>query len=140
MKKEILETFEKLGFEMEELDDLGYRFMYEGLSYLLIKSDSDEEFLSIAVNVIDEELEENLCYRLMNEINSNLKYIKANMFAERVWLFYERELLGECDLEEVITRMILHLETGVYFVVKTFTEMTDVDDDVDVDDDCEPEE
>ena len=36
--------------------------------------------------------------------------------AKGMWLFYERELFGDEDLKQVISRMILHLEAGFMFL------------------------
>ena len=60
---------------------------------------------------------------LLEKINSTLKYIKAYMLGNSVWLFYERELFGEEDLMTVISRMILHLEAGLSFARKAMTEI-----------------
>ena len=60
---------------------------------------------------------------LLEKINSTLKYIKAYMLGNSVWLFYERELFGEEDLMTVISRMILHLEAGFVFARKVMAEI-----------------
>ena len=59
----------------------------------------------------------------MNKINSTLKYIKAYELSKSIWLFYERELLGNEDLVKVISHMILHLEAGLMFSRKTLAEI-----------------
>ena len=60
---------------------------------------------------------------LQEKINSSLKYIKAYLLGDSVWLFYERQLMGEEDLETVIPRMILHLEAGLEFARKSMAEL-----------------
>ena len=60
---------------------------------------------------------------LLEKINSTLKYVKAYMLVNSVWLFYEREILGEEDLMTVISRMILHLEAGLVFARKAMAEI-----------------
>ena len=59
----------------------------------------------------------------MEKINSTLKYVKAYLFGDSVWMFYERELLGGEDLQLVISRMILHLEAGLQFARKAIAEI-----------------
>ena len=150
MKEKILEAFRDLGFKLEEEEGMGYCFNYEGLNLLYMYNENDEEFLNIAlpgiVEVEDDKMLQ-IC-ALLEKINSTLKYIKAYMLGNSVWLFYERELIeqreqsrtcsdyaesrekktegqlcGEEDLMTVISRMILHLEAGLVFARKTMAEI-----------------
>ena len=135
---------------MEEEEGMGYCFNYEGLNLLYMYNENDEEFLNIAlpgiVEVEDDKMLQ-IC-ALLEKINSTLKYIKAYMLGNSVWLFYERELIeqreqsrtcsdyaesrekktegqlcGEEDLMTVISRMILHLEAGLVFARKAMAEI-----------------
>lgn len=117
MRKKFLEVFKALGFEMEEIE-IGYGFHYEGKHYLYMPNDEDEDFLNIALPaVLDIDDENNVSfYQLMDKINGTLKYVKANIFNDSMWLFYERELIDDEDLKQVIFRMILHLESGFMFL------------------------
>ena len=150
MKEKILEAFRELGFKLEEEEGMGYCFKYEGLNLLYMYNENDEEFLTIAlpgiVEVEDDKMLQ-IC-ALLEKINSTLKYIKAYMLGNSVWLFYERELIeqreqsrtcsdyaesrekktesqlcGEEDLMTVISRMILHLEAGLVFARKAMAEI-----------------
>ena len=150
MKEKILEAFRELGFKLEEEEGMGYCFKYEGLNLLYMYNENDEEFLNIAlpgiVEVEDDKMLQ-IC-ALLEKINSTLKYIKAYMLGNSVWLFYERELIeqreqsrtcsdyaesrekktegqlcGEEDLMTVISRMILHLEAGLVFARKAMAEI-----------------
>ena len=150
MKEKILEAFRDLGFKLEEEDGMGYCFNYEGLNLLYMYNESDEEFLNIALPGIVEVEEDRMLQicALLEKINSTLKYIKAYMVGNSVWLFYERELIeqreqsrtcsdyaesrekktegqlcGEEDLMTVISRMILHLEAGLVFARKAMAEI-----------------
>lgn len=125
MKEKILETFRDLGFKLEETEGMGYCFYYEGLNLLYMYNENDEEFLSIALPGIIEVEEGKLLQTcgLLEKINSSLKYVKAYMIGNSVWLFYERELFGEEDLPKVISRMILHLEAGLVFARKAMAEI-----------------
>ena len=126
MKEKILEAFRDLGFKLEEEEGMGYCFNYEGLNLLYMYNENDEEFLNIALPGIVEVEEDKMLHvcALLEKINSTLKYIKAYMLGNSVWLFYERELFeNEEDLMTVISRMILHLEAGLAFARKAMAEI-----------------
>ena len=125
MKEKILEAFAELGFQLEQMDDFGYGFSYEGTNFIFMPNSDDEEFLNICVPGIYDLKEESplLFIELMNKINSTLKYIKAYELGKSIWLFYERELFGDEDLAKVISRMILHLEAGLMFSRKAMAEI-----------------
>ena len=125
MKGKILEAFAELGFKLEQMDDFGYGFSYEGTNFIFMPNSDDEEFLNICVpGIYDLEEESPLTFiELMNKINSTLKYIKAYELGKSIWLFYERELFGDEDLAKVISRMILHLEAGLMFSRKAMAEI-----------------
>ena len=125
MKEKILEAFAELGFQLEQMDDFGYGFSYEGTNFIFMPNTDDEEFLNISVpGIYDLEEESPLSFiELMNKINSTLKYIKAYELGKSIWLFYERELFGDEDLAKVISRMILHLEAGLMFSLKAMAEI-----------------
>lgn len=137
MKEKILEAFRNLGFKLEEEKGMGYSFNYEGLNLLYMYNEDDEEFLNIALPCIIEVEDDKMLHTcaLLEKINSTVKYVKAYMLGNSVWLFYERELIeqreqntegqlyGEEDLMTVISRMILHLETGLAFARKAMAEI-----------------
>lgn len=122
MKEKIKNAFEALGFELEELDDFGCKFEYEGSNYLWMYSDNDNDFLNISLpGVLDiENVDEMLFYKLMDHLNGTLKYVKVNMLHDSMWFFYERELMGDEDLERVIPRMVSHLYHAMDMLHKGF--------------------
>lgn len=132
MKEKIMEAFAQLGFNLTEVENLGYAFSYEGINYLYLNSDDDEEFLNISVPGIYEVDEENETTYLAvcEKINSLRKYVKAYTFGDSLWIFYERALIGDENLEEVIRHMILHLAAALVFAhdVKEKIENGDSDD------------
>lgn len=117
MKEKILAAFENLGFNLEDNESLGFSFNYEGINYLYMYNEDDEDFLNISVpSIYDLEEDNKENYDALKEkINSTLKYVKAYTLGKGLWLFYERDLLGNEDLEEVIRRMILHLAAALMF-------------------------
>lgn len=132
MKEKIMEAFAQLGFNLTEVENLGYAFSYEGINYLYLNSDDDEEFLNISVPGIYEVDEENATTYLAvcEKINSLRKYVKAYTFGDSLWIFYERALIGDENLEKVIRHMILHLAAALVFAhdVKEKIENGDSDD------------
>lgn len=117
MKEKILAAFENLGFNLEDNESLGYHFYYEDINFLYMYNEDDEDFLNISVPGIYDLEEDNKGHydALKEKINSTLKYVKAYTIGNGLWLFYERELLGNEDLEEVIRHMILHLAAALMF-------------------------
>lgn len=117
MKEKILAAFDNLGFNLEDNESLGYHFYYEGINFLYMYNEDDENFLNISVPGIYDLKEDNKeDYNALKEkINSTLKYVKAYTLGDSLWLFYERDLLGNEDVEEVIRCMILHLAAALIF-------------------------
>ena len=59
MKEKILNTFATMGFQLEEMEGFGYGFRYEGINYLYMPNDDDEDFLNLAIPAILEVTEDN---------------------------------------------------------------------------------
>ena len=137
MKEQILNTFAAMGFQLEEMEGFGYGFLYEGINYLYMPNDDDEDFLNIAVPAIVEINDENIhaAHLLMDKLNSTLKYVKANKLGDSMWLFYERELYGGEDFEKLLSRMILHLEAALNFYRNA---MANIKEELDSTDDDKP--
>jgi len=125
MKEKILEAFNELGFKLEEAEEVGYTFNYENINMMWLPGGDDEDFLSIAVpGILEHEDGKTLQFcTLLERINSTLKYVKAYILCNSIWLFYERELLGNDDLPKLISRMILHLEAAHIFSNKAIKEI-----------------
>lgn len=131
MKEKILETLRSLGFKLVQTDDENvYEFNYEGVSMLYMYNVSDEEFLNITVPCIMQVEEDNimLVSALTEKVNATLKYIKAYIYGNHVWLSYERELIGDGhsedkDFRKVVSSMILQLEAALRFFRKSKADM-----------------
>lgn len=146
MKEKILEAFSNLGFKLEDADEFGYAFSYEGLNMLYLYNETEEEFLNIALPGICDCVDDNalqIC-ALLEKLNSALKYIKAYLVGDRVWLFYEREILSEDeDFMMIISHMINHLDGGLVYARQAMAEIENmVDDDSSEEDgeECDAEE
>ncbi len=137
MKEKVLDAFRELGFSMEQMEGTEwYSFNYEGKTFFYLPNSDDESFLSIAIPGICD-LEEDGAIKfvaLIEQLNSAPKYVKAYRVKDSIWLFYERELLGEEDLPLVISRMIRHLEAASYLArnvlatLESDEEVADADD------------
>ena len=75
MKEKILAVFENLGFNLEDIESLGFSFNYEGINYLYMYNEDDENFLNISVpSIYDLEKDNKEKYEELKEkINSTLK-------------------------------------------------------------------
>lgn len=139
MTEKILNTLVNLGFELEKLEDVGYGFQYEGINYIWMPGISDETFLNIGIPTIMEksDVDEATFYQLINQVNSVLKYVKANTIGDSLWLFYERELYDEHeDIEGIISRMIVCLEASLVMFRMLAQKVTgSMDDETEEDDD-----
>lgn len=125
MKEKLFEAFSDLGFVLEPEENANYSFIYEGMNFLLVYNDSDEEFLSLSLPGIYE-CEEGKALQacaLMEKINSTLKYVKTFICGSSIWLFYERELIGDEDFMKTIPQMIIRLVSALKFARKVMAEI-----------------
>ncbi len=115
MNERIMEAFRELGFQLEQVEELGYRFSYEGNNYVWLANESDENFFCISLPCIYDMEEDNIArfMALSEKLNSTPKYVKAYRLGDSLWLFYERELMGEEDMKSLISRMVLQLEAAL---------------------------
>ena len=136
MKETILEAFRELGFVMEQIEDSDhYKFEFEGRNYIWMYNEDDESFLNIVLPSLLPITEEGTIgfYQLMDNVNSTVKYVKAYKLNDALWLFYERELMGEENLEKSINHMILRLEATSNYIKDLINSLEDSDDDDDSD-------
>ena len=115
MKEKCLEALKNMGFQTEYHEGLGYGFKYEGRHYLFMPNENDDTFLSISLPGVVEmgDIPEDAFYKLMDKMNATLKYVKTNTLHDDMWLFYEREIICEEDIEAVVRRMILRLDAAL---------------------------
>lgn len=111
MQEKIMEALKNQGFRLEKEGEMGYCFEYEALGLLYLPNENDDTFLNLAVPNIWEADGEQVteAYAVVNQINVSLKYVKAYMLGCRMWLVYERELLDNEDLEEIVAHMVVRL-------------------------------
>ena len=76
MKEKILEAFAELGFQLEQMDDFGYGFSYEGTNFIFMPNTDDEEFLNICVpGIYDLEEESPLSFKVHQSLRVGEKYM-----------------------------------------------------------------
>ena len=119
MKEKVLKALKELGFKLEEVEDFGYLFQYEGTHYLYAPNIMGEEFLNICIpGVCDlHEAKEtfDLCH-LANKLSYELNYVKAYVKEERLWIAYECNIDGcEKSLKDIVGNMISYLDFGINY-------------------------
>lgn len=140
----ILETLRSMGFELTPVTDDCYHFSYEGINYLYLLDEDDENFLRMAISNTFEVTDDNRMevLKTVHETNLMLKYAKLNiMYETEVWVNYEHYLVSSENMEKLLEHIIKVLKTAaVVFTVKVNGEdientvngdVQDDDDDID---------
>ena len=109
-KENIINKLTELGFELQEVPEMGYVFEYEGMT-ILYMPDDDEDFVRFGLPNIFEVTEENrpLVLEVANSTNLTIKYAKVCVYGESVWAFYEYRSFGNEDIEELVEHSLLLL-------------------------------
>lgn len=114
MKEKIEEVMGNLGLVLEKMSENFYSFDYEHLHCLLMFNEDDTNFVQFSVPCLVErgEIEDAAFNDLMNRFNRDFKYVKCYDMGIGLSLYYERDLAGESNLEEVVSRIIRCLAFG----------------------------
>ncbi len=113
-KEIIIDELKAMGFEPVELDDIGYRFKYDGVNYLYAPNENDEQFLRIVIPNLQEVTDENRVAVLeaMQETNLMLKYAKVCiLYGDSVWAIYEHRFDSTENLTDLMEHIISVLNT-----------------------------
>lgn len=116
MNKElVLSKLEELGFTLEEAEEYGHIFKYEGLT-ILYMPDDDDNFLRFAVPSIFDVTDENkqMVLEVVNATNMAIKYSKTCVYGDDVWIFYEYHTFEDEHLEEILEHTMLLLQASYY--------------------------
>ena len=107
MKEKILNTLKEIGFTVEEIEDFGFLFQYEGTNLVYAPNSKDENFLNdTSINI----------YELANKLNCELNYIKAYVMEGRLWIGYEMNAaISEDNTQEVLGHIISYLDAAVNY-------------------------
>lgn len=142
MKDQVLKAFQALGFTLEDRGDSLYDFTYEEMSLLLF-IDEEYKFISIHIPCVIElsEVEDELAfYKMMSELNSKKRLVKALCVDDSLWFSNERDMfnISNEDLPRTITRMIIGLESIMADFLDIYKDMNngkDIFDTQEIDDD-----
>ena len=114
-KKSIIREMRRLGFKGSgDEDGTIFAFKFEDISILYLPDENDEKFLYFAAPKVYEVTEDNRPYvlELMNEINQALKYTKAFIREDNVWISCEIRLFGKEDIKEVLEHCLYMLQAA----------------------------
>ena len=119
MKEKILNTLKEIGFTVEEIEDFGFLFQYEGTNLVYAPNSKDENFLNICAPGVTDIQENDTSiniYELANKLNCELNYIKAYVMEGRLWIGYEMNAaISEDNTQEVLGHMISYLDAAVNY-------------------------
>ena len=129
MKEKILNQLKEMGFELTDFVDVCYSFQYECTYIIYMYDPTDEDFLCLCVPYVQEiDKDDPQSYY---ELMAHLKYVKAYDMGDEIWLFYEHQLFGGEDLEELLGSMIRHLDACMDTFRNEWDKMVPWDDDND---------
>lgn len=114
MKEKVKEIMGELGFIINELAENAYAFDFEQLHCLMMFNSNDKEYVQFCVPCLIErnEIDDAEFNKLMDYLNSELKYVKCYEIGDGLSMFYERYLDSEIGLEKVIKHVINWLAAG----------------------------
>ncbi len=100
-----------MGFDLVSVSKGVYMFGFEGVKMLYMPDSKDPECMRLAIPCVYEITNENkdLMAEIINETNLKIKYAKAMVISDQVWLNYECFVPENTDAEEVITHCLLVL-------------------------------
>ncbi|MBQ9641666.1 MAG: hypothetical protein IJV06_08905 [Bacteroidaceae bacterium] len=115
----IVEHLQALGFSPKDIDGEGtdFKFDYRGKTYLLMDNDGDENFVRFAIPRVFSVTDENkpILLNQIQQLGFNIKYIKAAICTDSVWIFYEHyqedgTAITEATVEHIIRTMAAALK------------------------------
>lgn len=105
MKHKVVETLTDLGFRLRKFKDDAYIFNYEGVNLVYKEYADDVNFLQIGMP-LEKRSDKMDIHAVMNELNIRLKYVKACVYGDNMWVIYERELKPTDDLTMLIKDIV----------------------------------
>lgn len=117
IKESVLNALKVLGFEPEEIDEVGYGFKYEDVRFLYAVDDDDTTCVTLMVPRVFEFTPENRAATVdaMVKLCAEVKYVQPSiLFDDEVWLSYQH-FLGEDEVTpELLEHMIRLLSFATY--------------------------
>ena len=144
----IVELLRDLGFQTHDIDGDGtdFIFKFRQVGYLLMDNNEDEHFIRMAIPQVFSVTENNkpMVFELMERLGYHLKYVKAGISDEDVWIYYEHYVEEEIEpSEDLVEHMIRALYAAYSWFKNELDNYGDDEDDDTSDDDegdCDVEE
>lgn len=114
-KEFIVKKLCDMGFEPEEVENIGMVFSYEDMHYLYMPDENDEKFLRIALPNIFDVTDDNRIEVLeaVSYVENILKYAKfCIMYDTSLWTVYEHHLVSNENIKELLEHIIEVLQTS----------------------------
>lgn len=110
-QSEIKKKFKEMGFDLVCVSKEVYMFNFEDIKMLYLTDSKDSECLRLAIPCVYEITTENkdLMAEIINEANLKIKYAKALVISDQVWINYEYFMPENANLELVITHCLMVL-------------------------------
>ncbi len=109
---EVICNLRKFGFEITEVENVGYHFIYMGKDVFYCITQSDENSLKLVLVEKKEIKPSNITHILMalNTINNTVRYVKASLVDyDAVWLACECPICTTEGLAEILQISICSL-------------------------------
>lgn len=112
----ILNQLRTMGFAPEEVPGFGEIFTFEGMNFLYMPEEGDEEFFRLSMPNLFDVTADNRSYLLdiVNDLNVRMKYSKTVITDDGVWVFYEHRMEEDENLEDLIEHALYLLRATAY--------------------------
>lgn len=127
MEEKVLSALSALGFIPEEIEGFGYRFDYEGITFIYSEDDEDAKCITlIAPDVFDiSDDNRTAVLEAMAKLCGKMKFVQPHiMFEDQVWLNYQH-YTGD---NEVTPALIEHMIRVLAFSTIAFHKIINGDD------------
>ena len=110
----IVKLLRNLGFPTHDIDGeaTDFIFRFRHLGYLLMDNNNDEHFIRMAIPQVFSVTDDNkvMIYGLIERLGYRLKYVKAGISDDEVWIYYEHYVDDETEpSEDLVEHMIRSL-------------------------------
>jgi len=116
-KEKVLNGLKNLGFRLEEVPEIGYSFIFEGLNIILTVDENNQEIVNLALPYIYEGNDDNrvILLDIANEMNLRMKYAKTVLRGNSVWVTFEADVYNEESIEPTLQLGVYSLQAGKFF-------------------------
>lgn len=122
---EVIYNLRKLGFEITEVGNIGYHFMYMGKDVFYCITHDDGSSLKLVLVEKKEILPTDITriFTVLNTINNTVRYVKASLIDyEAVWLTCEQSICTKESLAELLQISVCSLyQASILFNNKIHT-------------------